>query len=84
MIPSSFWCEVLQKCCRVKASQEHGNSSGIFAISRKAQLLAIRITEQPILLTNSKINRLGYKFSRYFSQKQAVKSRTRPHPCPRI
>ena len=27
---------------------------------------AIRITEQPILLTKSKINRTGYKFSKYF------------------
>ena len=37
-----------------------------FSISKKAQLPAIRITEQPILLTKSTINRTGYKFSKYF------------------
>ena len=37
-----------------------------FAISKKAQLSAIGIPEQPILLTNSKINRPGYKCSKYF------------------
>ena len=34
-----------------------------FLISKKAQVTAIRITEQPILLTKSKINRTGYKSS---------------------
>ena len=34
-----------------------------FSISKKAQVTAIRITEQPILLTKSKINRTGYKSS---------------------
>ena len=33
-----------------------------FLMSKKAQLPAIRITEQPILLTKSKIKRTGYKF----------------------
>ena len=37
-----------------------------FAISKKAQLPAIRITEQHILPTKRKINRPGYKFSKYF------------------
>ena len=31
----------------------------------KAQLSAIQITEQPRLLTKSKINRPSYKFSKY-------------------
>ena len=34
-----------------------------FAISKKAQVTAIRITEKPILLTKSKINLTGYKSS---------------------
>ena len=50
----------------------------------KAQLPEIRITEQPLLLTKSKINRPGYKLSKYFCQKLAVKSRTRCRPHPRI
>ena len=37
-----------------------------FSFSKKPQLPAIRITEQPILLTKSKFNRPGYKFSEYF------------------
>ena len=37
-----------------------------FSIRKKAQLPAVRITEQPILVTMSKINRPGYKFSEYF------------------
>ena len=37
-----------------------------FSISKKAKLPAIRITEQPTLLTKSKIDRTGYKFSKYF------------------
>ena len=48
------------------------------------QLPAIRMTEQPILLTKSKINRPGHKFSKYFHEKWAVKSRTRSRPRPRI
>ena len=34
-----------------------------FSINKTAQLPAIRIPEQPILLTRSKINRTGYKYS---------------------
>ena len=68
MIPSSFYYEVLQKCCLVKTSQDHGSSFGIFRSAKtKAPLPATRITEKPILLTKSKINRPGYKFSKYFS-----------------
>ena len=37
-----------------------------FSISKKAQLPATRITEQPILLTKIKIDRPSYKFSKYF------------------
>ena len=38
-----------------------------FSISKKAQLQAIRITEQPILLNKkSKVNRPSYKLSNYF------------------
>ena len=48
-----------------------------FSISKKAQLPAIRKTEQPILLTKSEGNRPGYNFSEYFRQKRALKSRTR-------
>ena len=56
MIPSSFFYEVLQKCCRVKTS---------FSLSKRAQLPAIGITELTILLTMSKVNRPGYKFSNF-------------------
>ena len=37
-----------------------------FSISKKPQLPAIGITEKPILLTKSKINRPSYKFSKCF------------------
>ena len=47
-----------------------------FLDQEKAQFPAIRITEEPMLLTKSKIKRLGCKFSKYFRKKQAVKSRT--------
>ena len=55
-----------------------------FSINKKVQLPAIRITEQPILLTKRKINRLGYRFSKYFREKRAVKSRIRSISRPRI
>ena len=45
-------------CCPVKTSHHHGNSFGIFD-REKAQLPAIRITEQPMLLTNGEINSPG-------------------------
>ena len=38
------------------------NSVLAFSISKKAQLPAKGITEQPFLLTKSKIKRLGHKF----------------------
>ena len=41
-----------------------------FFDQEKAQLPAIRISEEPMLLTKSKINRPGYKFSKYFRQKK--------------
>ena len=37
-----------------------------FLIHEKAQLPAIRTTEQPTLLTKGKINHPGYEFSTYF------------------
>ena len=42
----------------------------VFFDQKKAQLSTIRITEQPILLTMSKINRPGYKFSKYLKKKK--------------
>ena len=67
MIPSPFYHEVLQKRCRVKTSQVHGCSFGIFQSTKKGQWLpAIKITEEPILLTKSGIRRPGYNFSKYF------------------
>ena len=41
-----------------------------FSISKKAQLPAIRRTEQPILLTNRELNCPGYKFSKYFPKNE--------------
>ena len=62
MIPSSFYDEVLQKCCRVKTNEERGSSFGIFRSTKRGQLPAMRITDQPLLLTRRKNNRPGYKF----------------------
>ena len=51
----------------IKTIQERCSSrSWHFSNSKRAQLPAIKITEQPILLINGKINRPGYKFSKYF------------------
>ena len=83
MIPSSFYYEVLLKCCRFKTSQDHCSSFG-FSIGEKAQLPAIRITEQPMMLTKRKIIRPGYKFSKYFRLKRAIKSHIRSRLRPRI
>ena len=65
---SSFYCEVLQKCCRVKTSEENNSILGVFRSAKiiKAQFPAIRITEQGILQTKRKINGQGCKFSEYF------------------
>ena len=53
-------------------------SFGIFAVSKKAQLLAVRMTEQPILLKNLRERLIVrfIKFSTYFRLKRAVKSHT--------
>jgi len=59
VIPLSFLVLGLQKSCGVKTSQEHGSSFGIFPITTKAQLPAIRKNEQPLLLRKSKTDRLG-------------------------
>ena len=37
-----------------------------FLSAKGLSYAAMRITEQPILLTKRKINRPGYKFSKYF------------------
>ena len=63
MTPSSFYYEVLQECRRVKTSQQHGSSFGIFRSAKKVKLPAIKIIEEPTLLTKSKINRPGYESS---------------------
>ena len=56
-----------------------------FFDQEKAQLPATRITEQPMLLIKSKINRTGDKFFKYLRKNElAVKSRTRSRPRPRI
>ena len=70
MIPSLFLWGVLQKFCLVQTSQKHGiKQFWHSSISKRVQLPAIRITEQPILLTEREINRPGYKFSNYFVAK---------------
>ena len=73
-------------CKNVVVSKQGKNAVAVlhFSSSKKAQLPAIRITEQPILITKSKINRQGYKFTKYFGQIRAVKSRTRSGPPPAI
>ena len=93
--PASFWWEkrdivviLLQGFAKMLSCQ---NKSRVrykqfwhFSINKKVQLPAMRITEQPILLTKRKINRLGYRFSKYFHEKRAVKSRIRSISRPRI
>ena len=61
MLPSSFQYEVLQEC-RIKTSQQHDS---IFRSTKKVKLPAIKITEEPTLLTKSKINRPGYESSNF-------------------
>ena len=52
----------------------------VFFDQQKGPVTSNMMTEQAILLTKSKITRLGYKFSKYFRKKPAVKSRTRSRP----
>ena len=49
-------------------SKQVNNTVAVLAFfdQKKAQLPALRITEQPILLTKSKINCMGNKFPKYF------------------
>ena len=49
-------------------SKQLKNTVAVLAFfdQQKAQLPAIRISEQTILLTKNKINRAAYKFSKYF------------------
>ena len=63
-------------------SKQGKNAVAVLAFfeQKKAQMPALRVTEQPILLRRSKINRPVYKFTKYFRQKRAVKSRTRSRP----
>ena len=63
-----------------KQVKEHGSSFGYFSICKKTQLPAVRISDEVLLLTKSKSNRSGYKFSKYLRKKRAVKSRTRSRP----
>ena len=49
----------------MKVSQEHGSNFGHFD-QQKGLVTSIRIAEQPILLTKSKITRPGYNFAKYF------------------
>ena len=67
-------------------SKQVNNTVAVLAFfdQQKAQLPAIRTTEQPMLLTKSKIDRQRYKISNYFRYKRAVKSRTRSRPRHRI
>ena len=55
-------------CKNVVLSKQGKNTVAVwhFSIKKKAQLPAIRITEQPLLLTKRKINCLCYKCSKYF------------------
>ena len=46
--------------------QKHGSSLGVSISKREAQSTVIRVTEQPILLIKSNINRPGYEFCKYF------------------
>ena len=57
-----------RSCKNVVVSKQVKNTVAVlaFLISKRAQLLAIRTTEQPLLLTKGKINGPGYKFSKYF------------------
>ena len=73
--PASFWWEKLDtvvilvrgfaKMLSCQNKSKLREQFWHFSISKKAQLPAIRTTEQPILLTVSEINRPGYKFSKY-------------------
>ena len=67
--PASFWREkrdtviiFLRGFAKMFSCQ---NKFWHFSLSKRAQLPAIRITEQPILLTKSKVNRPRYKFSNF-------------------
>ena len=72
---------------------QDGGVVTVAMISRDACKISIRITiannsgitEQPTLVTKSKINRpYYYESSKYFRYKRAVRSRTRSRPRPRI
>jgi len=79
--PVSFWGRNLiplsfnmRFCKNVFVLKEVRNTVAVFALiifsinqkAKRAQLPAMRTTEQPMLLTKSKSNCPGYKFSTYF------------------
>ena len=49
-------------CKNIAVSKQVKNTIAVLSIRKKAQLPAIRITEQAKLLTKGKINRPGYKY----------------------
>ena len=61
--------EVLQKCRRVKTGHRNRVADLASFDQEKAQSPAIRITEEPTLVTKGKINRPGYKYFKYFRLK---------------
>ena len=74
--PASFWREtcdtviiLVQGFAKMLSCQNKSRTwwqFWHFSTSKKAQLPAIRTTEQSTLLTKSGINHVGYKFSKYF------------------
>ena len=64
--PASFWREKRDTVIILLQVKNTAAVLAFFNLQKGSKLPAIRITEQPILLTKSKINCMGYKFSRYF------------------
>ena len=58
----------MRVCKNVDVSKQFKNMVTVLAFfdQQRAQLQEIRITERLILQSKSKINRSGYKFSKYF------------------
>ena len=71
---ASFWQEkhrfITRFCKNVVVSKQVKITISVLAFfdSQKAQLLEIRITEQPIILTKRKINRPGINFLSIFTE----------------
>ena len=74
--PASFWWEkrdtvviLVRGFAKMLSCQNKSRTRSQFwhfLISKKAQVPTMRITEQPILLTECRINRQGCKVSKYF------------------